>query len=163
MTQPVCGAAAQRGLQMPGETMPRCEFESSKLILRFEITLAADLNAISPVVDGVMKLVREMRCAAGKEDAVELALREALANAIFHGCKNDPAKQVQCCVACDESRGMLLVVRDPGEGFDPAALPSPIAGQNVYSEHGRGIYLINQLMDEVRYTRGGTEIHMRKR
>ncbi len=147
---------------MPGESMPRCEFESSKLMLRFQITLAADVKAISPVVDGVMKIVREMGCAAGKEQAVELALHEALANAVTHGCKNDPRKEVQCCVACDESRGLLIVVRDPGEGFDPASLPSPITGQNLFSEHGRGIYLINQLMDEVRYERGGTEIRMRK-
>lgn len=147
---------------MAGQSMPRCEFESSKLMVRFQITLAAEVKAISPVVNGVMKLVREMGCAAGKEHAVELALHEALANAVIHGCKKDPTKEIQCCVACDESRGLLIVVRDPGEGFDPAALPSPVTGQNIYSEHGRGIYLINQLMDEVHYERGGTEVHMRK-
>jgi serine/threonine-protein kinase RsbW len=56
---------------------------------------------------------------------------------------------------------MLIVVRDPGQGFDPAQIPSPITGQQLFSSHGRGIYLINQLMDEVRFERGGTEIHMR--
>ena len=63
---------------------------------------------------------------------------------------------------CDESRGMLIVVRDPGPGFDPQAVPSPLLGQNVFESHGRGIYLINQLMDEVRFEKGGTEIHMKK-
>lgn len=145
-----------------GEPAPRCEFDSGKLKVRLEVTLQADVKAISPVVEGVMRIAREMKCAAGKEFEIETALREALANAIIHGCKKDPAKQVQCCVACDDSRGMLLVVRDSGTGFDPAALPSPTLGQNVFSEHGRGIYLINLLMDEVRYERGGTEIHMRK-
>lgn len=130
--------------------------------MRLEVTFAADINSISPVVDGMMKLVSQMGYAAGKEYEVETALREALANAIIHGCKKDPGKQVQCCVACDEENGMLIVVRDPGEGFDLASLPNPIMGQNVYSDHGRGIYLINRLMDEVRYERGGTEIHMRK-
>jgi serine/threonine-protein kinase RsbW len=57
---------------------------------------------------------------------------------------------------------MLIVVRDPGPGFDPAGIPNPIVGENIYSNHGRGIYLINQLMDEVRFERGGSEIHMRK-
>ncbi len=142
--------------------MPRCEFDGKALIMRFELTIAADVKAISPVVESLMKLVREMDCAAGKEDHIELALREALANAIIHGCRNNPKKMVQCCVACDESGGMLIIVRDPGRGFDPASLPCPTIGQNVYSEHGRGIYLINQLMDQVRYERGGTEIHMRK-
>jgi len=149
-------------LHMPGQLMPQCEFDSDKLIVRLQVTIPADVNSISPVVDGIMHLVRQMACAAGKEFAVETALREALANAIVHGCKNDPRKEVQCCVACDESRGLLLIVRDPGEGFDPASLPTPTLGQNIYAEHGRGIFLINQLMDEVRYERGGTEIHMRK-
>jgi serine/threonine-protein kinase RsbW len=58
---------------------------------------------------------------------------------------------------------MLIVVRDPGPGFDPGAIPSPTRGQNLYRHHGRGIYLISQLMDEVSYVRGGTEIWMRKR
>ena len=149
---------------MPME-LPQCEFEPDKLILRLNITLQADVQAISPVVEGVMATAREMKCAAGKELEIETALREALANAIKHGCKNDPSKQVQCCVACDETRGMLIIVRDPGKGFDPEAIPSPVVGENVYSEHGRGIYLINELMDEVDIRRqpGGTEIVMRKR
>jgi serine/threonine-protein kinase RsbW len=66
-------------------------------------------------------------------------------------------------VACDEAHGMLIVVRDPGKGFDPATLPSPVNGERVFSDHGRGIYLINQLMDEVKFLKNGTEIHMIKR
>ena len=147
----------------PAERTARCEFDPHELTVRFEFTIPARVDAITPVVDGIVRLVREMGCAAGKEFEVEMALREALANAILHGAKNDPSKQVQCTVACDDTRGMLLVVRDPGQGFDPASLPSPIQGQNLFSEHGRGLYLINQLMDDVRYERGGTEIHMVKR
>jgi serine/threonine-protein kinase RsbW len=66
-------------------------------------------------------------------------------------------------VSCDESRGVLIVVRDPGKGFDPATVPSPVVGDNVFSEHGRGIYLINQLMDEVKFLKNGSEIRMSKR
>jgi len=144
------------------EALPRCEFDDADLKVRVDLTLAADLNAITPAINEVMKLVREMGCAAGRELDVEIALREALANAVKHGSGNDPSKTIQCSVACDPERGMLIVVRDSGPGFDPATLPSPVVGTNVYSTHGRGIYLINQLMDEVRFERGGTEIHMRK-
>jgi serine/threonine-protein kinase RsbW len=91
-----------------------------------------------------------------------LALQEALANAIVRGCGNDPSKNVEFCVACDESRGLSIVVRDPGPGFGPASIPNPTMGENVFSEHGRGIFLVNQLMDEAHFERGGTEIHMRK-
>jgi serine/threonine-protein kinase RsbW len=138
------------------------EFDRNKLMIRIEVTLNADPTAISPVVEGIMEMARRMECAAGKEFEIETALREALANAIVHGCRNDPTQKVQCCVACDEERGMLIIVRDPGAGFDPFGVPSPLNGENVYSNHGRGIFLINQLMDEVRFEKNGAEIHMRK-
>lgn len=144
-------------------TMPICNFEADKLILKLNVRLAAEPNAVNPVVQGVMEIVRQMQCAAGKEDAIELALTEALANAVIHGCGADPSKTIECDVACDETRGMLIVVRDPGPGFDPDSLPNPVVGENIYSTHGRGIYLINQLMDEVKFLKNGTEIHMIKR
>jgi serine/threonine-protein kinase RsbW len=147
---------------MPTEPTPRCEFDDQKLLLKLDVALQGEASAISPVVQAVMELVSEMKCAQGKEFEIEIALREALANAIRHGCENDPSRTVECSVLCDETRGMLIVVRDPGPGFDPASIPSPLVGQQVYSEHGRGIYLINRLMDEVRFEKGGTEIHMRK-
>ena len=147
---------------MSSERLPHCEFHVRDFRNRFAITVNADVDAIRPAVTRVMEIVGEMKCGAGKEMEVELALQEALANAVIHGAGNDPSKEVEICVGCDESSGLLIVVRDPGPGFDPAAIPSPIVGQNVYSEHGRGIFLINQLMDEVRFERGGTEIHMRK-
>jgi len=147
---------------MSSPALTRCEFEANDLLVKVDMTLPADVNAISPVVERVMEIVTQMGCAAGREFEIELVLREALANAIEHGSGHDPSKQVECCVACDHARGMLIVVRDPGPGFDPASIPSPILGRNIFSTGGRGIYLINQLMDEVRFERGGTEIHMRK-
>jgi serine/threonine-protein kinase RsbW len=141
--------------------LPKCEFESRHLILKMKKTLEGRIEAIPPFVEEIMRVVESMGCAAGREREVEIALLEALANAVLHGCKNDPKKKVECCVACDEARGLLMVIRDPGQGFDPAALPSPIVGQNLFSTHGRGVFLINQLMDEVHYEKGGTEIHMK--
>jgi serine/threonine-protein kinase RsbW len=148
---------------MTGPARKRCEFDGAELILVLDLSIAARVEAIDPVVQQVMGRVTEMGCAAGREHEVELALREALANAVVHGARRDPRKQVQVSVACDQARGMLIVVRDPGKGFDPNDVPSPIVGQNLFESHGRGIYLINRLMDEVRFERGGTEIHMRKR
>ncbi|MBN1570318.1 MAG: ATP-binding protein [Acidobacteria bacterium] len=146
---------------MSTESPARCEFDSSKLLIELDVTLRGDVHAIAPVVDKVMAIIGEMGCAGGREFEIELAISEALANAIKHGTAQDPSKQIQICVACDHMRGMLIVVRDPGPGFDPASIPSPIVGQNLFSTHGRGIYLINRLVDEVRFEKGGTEIHMR--
>lgn len=141
-------------------TQPQWEFDPHALRVKVDVTLSADLGRISGVVEPIMEMMKEMQCACGKEFEVETALREALANAIIHGARGDAGKQVQCSVACDEDRGMLIVVRDPGEGFDPSQLESPLFGDNLYSEHGRGIFLINQLMERVSIHAGGTEIRM---
>ena len=148
----------------PAEThLPEYDFDPEKLSLRVRVTLAADRNAVDPVVTQVMEAVRQSNCVNGKDEAIELALQEALANAVVHGAKEDPSKIVECLVACDDQRGVLIIVRDPGEGFDPKAIPTCTVGENLYSNHGRGIFLINQLMDEVKFAKNGTEIHMVKR
>ena len=140
-----------------------CNFDADKLDLKLSVTLAADRAAVDSVVRSVMNVVREMNCAPGREDDIELALAEALANAVVHGAKGDTSKVIECDVACDQNHGMLIVVRDPGPGFDPTQIADPCQGENLYSNHGRGIYLINQLMDEVQFHKNGAEIHMRKR
>jgi serine/threonine-protein kinase RsbW len=145
------------------EHSPEHDFDPDKLDLQVRVTLAADRKAVDPVVARIMDSVRAMKCVDGKEDAIELALQEALANAVVHGAKEDPSKIVECIVACDEQRGILIIVRDPGTGFDPQAIPTCTMGENLYSNHGRGIFLINQLMDEVKFHKNGTEIHMVKR
>lgn len=143
------------------EPWTQCEFDGTRLLVKLDLTLPGDAHAIDPAVQGIMAVITEMGCASGREFEIELVLREALANAIRHGSSNDPSKQIQCCVACDHAHGMLIIVRDPGPGFDPASIPNPVFGQNVFATGGRGIYLINQLADEVRFEKGGTEIHMR--
>ncbi len=139
------------------------DFDPATLIVKLSETIEASVPAIDPVVDRIVAAVRDMGCAAGKEHEVDLALREALTNAVVHGCKEDPAQTVHIWVLCDDTRGMLIVVRDSGQGFDPRSIPSPTTGEGLYASHGRGVFLINELMDDVRFTRGGTEIHMRKR
>jgi serine/threonine-protein kinase RsbW len=148
---------------MSANRLPHCDFDAKDLQTRLRLAVPGRFDAISPAVEQVMAVAREMECSAGKEFEIETALREALANAIRHGCAGDDTKTVELVVACEESRGMLIVVRDPGPGFDPGGIASPTLGQNLYRHHGRGIYLINQLMDEVAFDKGGTEIRMRKR
>jgi serine/threonine-protein kinase RsbW len=152
----------ESGVSSEGQ-LPEYDFDPEKLEVRVRVTLAADRKSVDPVVEQVMEAVRQMKCADGKEDAIELSLQEALANAVVHGAKEDPSKIIECLVACDEQRGILIIVRDPGPGFDPSAIPACTLGENLFSNHGRGIFLINQLMDEVKFHKNGTEIHMVKR
>ena len=130
--------------------------------MHFDVTLPAQVSAISPVVGWVLRLLSDLDLAEGKEFEIEMALREALANAVLHGCEEDPSKKIECSVTGDRGQGILIVVRDPGNGFDPNSIPSPTDGPNLESDHGRGILLINKLMDEVKHEQNGTVIRMRK-
>jgi anti-sigma regulatory factor (Ser/Thr protein kinase) len=130
---------------------------------QINMVIPADPSAIPTITDGV----KEMLAGKGWPEAeimrVELALIEALANAIRHGCKNDPTKQLQCVVTVDAAGDVMIVVRDPGGGFDPSKIPDPLHPDNVLKSSGRGIFLINELMDEVSFTDEGRELQMRKR
>ena len=144
------------------ESGPRCEFEAAQMVVRVQKEFPGQVEAIPPVVEQIMEVIRQQGCAEQSEFEIEVSLYEALANAVEHGCGHDPEKKVEVVVACEEPRGMIIVVRDPGPGFDPESVPSPIVGENIYADGGRGIFLINQLMDEVRYEKNGTEIWMIK-
>jgi anti-sigma regulatory factor (Ser/Thr protein kinase) len=126
------------------------------------LVVPADPAAITGVTDGVTQLLRSKSWPDDRALEVELALQEALANAVRHGCGGDPSKHVQCFVTHDASGEVVIVVRDPGTGFDTGAVPDPLSGDNVFKPSGRGIFLINRLMDEVRFADEGREIRMRK-
>src|SRR5574341_1273290 len=145
---------------MSAEPTPRLEIEAGQPLFQLSVCAPGHRSSISPMVQGLIEVVKETECAAGQEFEVEIALREALANAVVHWCGNDPSKVVECELACRDAGDLVIVVRDPGSGFDPASIVSPVTADNVYSTHGRGIYLITQLMDEVWFERGGSEVHM---
>ena len=129
----------------------------------FNMTIPADPLAIPRVTDGVKHMLQEKKWPEERIMAVELALQEALANAIRHGCGNVASRQVQCVVTVDDKGELLVVVRDPGPGFEAASVANPLAPENMLKPGGRGIFLINQLMDEVDFRDGGREVQMRKR
>jgi serine/threonine-protein kinase RsbW len=124
--------------------------------------LRSEIDLISPFVDWLMSLIARSRCIGGKEEFVELALREAVSNAILHGNRLEARRlvHVRCC--CEGTKGVFLVVRDQGHGFDPNTVPNPLAVENLKAEHGRGIHLMKVAMDEVSFERGGTEVRIRK-
>jgi anti-sigma regulatory factor (Ser/Thr protein kinase) len=148
--------AALDGAKQLSALLPFCS------ACQFNIVIPADPAAIRTVTDGVAQALRNKPGIAGHEFEIELSLDEALANAIRHGCQGDPTKFVQCCVTYEDGGNVLIVVRDPGPGFDVSRVPNPLEGTNVLKGNGRGIFLINQLMDDVRFADGGREVHMRK-
>jgi serine/threonine-protein kinase RsbW len=62
----------------------------------------------------------------------------------------------------DQQGHIVIIVTDPGPGFQPELLANPKQAENLYGDHGRGVYLIRELMDEVQFEHGGAEIRMWK-
>src|SRR6266850_6083295 len=99
------------------KALPEFESQEKDLIWQYQATIPADVSSITPIMDQLMELAQGTECFAGKELEIETALREALANAIVHGCKNDERQSVEVSVSCDRDREVEMVVRDSGCGF----------------------------------------------
>lgn len=129
----------------------------------FELSMPSEISAISPFVDEFIGRMKQYTCFHGNADDIEVALREAIANAVLHGNHEDPHKHVHLIFRCEPSGELIFIVRDEGTGFDPDKVPDPLAPENIDAEHGRGILMMRSYMDHVHYDRGGTEVHMRKK
>jgi len=130
--------------------------------IALEHSLSSEVSAISPFVDRLMLLLRKCGCVPEGVGDIEIALREALANAIIHGNHEDRRKHVHVACRCEPDE-VSIAVKDEGKGFDVNNLPDPTAPENIASVHGRGIHLMKALMDEVRFEEGGVVVRMRKR
>src|ERR1700676_613471 len=106
--------------------------------LEIDAWIPSEISAISPLVERLMRLIEGSHCITGEEPAVELALREALNNAVVHGNRLEAHKLVHVRCRCKVGEGISLVVSDQGQGFDPRTVPDPVAAQNLEKDHGRG-------------------------
>lgn len=144
---------------------PRSGFVGGRLgpgSMVIDAWMPSEVNAISPLVDQLIRLMEGSPCVVGNESAIELALREALNNAVIHGNRMDAHKLVQVHCRCELAAGISLTIKDQGNGFDPTAVADALTPEGLKREHGRGIHLMKSAMDEVSFKRGGTEVHMWK-
>lgn len=96
--------------------------------------------------------------------AVDLAVRESVANAVKHGNKFDPEKAVEIAFILSPE-GVEITVRDFGGGFDPEELADPTDPVNLMKASGRGILFMRSFMDEVEWSNhdgGGMVVRMKK-
>lgn len=94
-----------------------------------------------------------------------IAIREAVANAIKHGNRQDPQKRVEVDLTI-EPLDVVIRVRDQGTGFDPGTVADPLDPRNMLKPDGRGIFYMNKFMDGIDYSfapDGGTVVTLRKR
>src|ERR1700756_5877397 len=141
--------------------LPRNAHSSPFIELRQ--SLPSKVAVISPFADQLMRFILKFRSADGSEADIEMALHEALANAVVHGNGENSCKHVYVTCRCYMDGEVVITVRDEGRGFDNSAVPDPTFRENLIFTHGRGIYLMKTLMDDVLFEEGGAVVTMRKK
>jgi serine/threonine-protein kinase RsbW len=130
-----------------------------------ELVLPSRVEAVADAADAAAQVVS--RAELGDEAAfgIDMAVREAVTNAVLHGNRQDETKVVEVAFIISPA-AVEITVRDMGEGFNPENVPDPTAVQNLLKTSGRGVFLIRTFMDEVEWSHhpeGGTLVRMVKR
>ncbi len=131
--------------------------------MEISVRVPSDIDVVEEAVD----LVARHCLASGLPPAVarfklRVALSEALANAIIYGNRNDSEKSVD--VRVEVSQTMLSVhVSDEGDGFNPRKVPNPTLPDGLEQTSGRGLFLIREMVDDVRFNEKGNSICMMMR
>src|SRR5260370_5998433 len=133
---------------------------ATRSLMKMEAWMPSEIKAISPLVNRLMRLIEGSRYVAGNESAVELALQEALSNAVVHGNRMDAHKLVQIRCQCELGKGVSIVVTDQGQGFDPKAVPDPLTVERLQAEHSRDIHLMKLAVDHVWFEHRGSAGHV---
>ena len=150
------------GIQTFGERDVASTMAASSFV-ELRNTLPSHVDIISPFVDQQMRFLSRFPGANANSFEIELALREALANAIVHGNREHPRKLVYVKCRCTTGGDVSITITDEGHGFRDDAVPDPTSSGNRQRAYGRGIYLMRTLMDEIQFEQGGSIVHMRKR
>lgn len=130
--------------------------------LHKHIVIKSQSNGLKEAETELKEVLTGLDLSDSQEHNLLVATSEAINNAISHGNKNDPAKSVTLDIDFLEDE-VVVTVEDEGGGFNPDALPDPLAPENLLKPSGRGIHIMKSLMDKVdfTFTKNGTRITMR--
>ncbi len=128
------------------------------------LTIGSRLELLSLVHGLIAEIAGQFELDEDAANALTIAVIEAGTNAIQHG--NVFAADKTVTFVFRVGPGQIAVrVDDNGKGFDPARVQNPTDPSNLLDPHGRGLYLMRELMDEVTFeTRAdhGTTVHLLK-
>lgn len=129
-----------------------------------ELNLPSQLDSIDKAVAKATEFASRLGFSDDALFAIDLGLREAVANAVKHGNKFDETKYVNL-VLKETAAGLEIVVRDYGEGFEVEEVPDPTNPENLLKATGRGILFMNNFMDKVEWVHhtDGTTVKMLKK
>lgn len=132
--------------------------------LRFHLTVGSRFENIELVQTVLKDTLERVGCQEDVSHWIDLAVREAVANAIKHGNRGDPNKEVEVEVTVEEG-DLVIRVLDQGEGFEPFEVSDPRSPENLLNPNGRGIFYMKSFMDDIDYSfrpEGGTVVTLRK-
>ena len=118
-------------------------------IRTIELTLESKIDSVDAAELIVQGLAREAGFPPDEIDHLGMATRESMVNAVTHGNGYDKDKSVHFAVRVEDGT-LTISIRDEGEGFDPHGVPDPTALENLLKTSGRGLLLMNALVDEFR-------------
>lgn len=127
----------------------------------FNERIASDCTIGNQVVLDIIGRMKQIGWSESELFGIHLALEEAIINAIKHGNRESPDKQVHVAVRASLD-SFFLEVTDEGQGFDPDDVPDCTATENLEVCSGRGLMLMYHYMDEVRYNDVGNSLQIRK-
>lgn len=126
-----------------------------------EIVVKNDLASAKRPEELILSEIEKHGYCESAAFAIKLALEEAMTNAVRHGNRNDPQKNIyiQFKVTCECTE---IVIRDEGEGFFVDTVPDPTRPENIDRPSGRGIMLMRAYLDEVVYSKSGNQVRLVK-
>jgi serine/threonine-protein kinase RsbW len=130
-----------------------------------ELKLASRIDTVAEVAATVAAFLCRSGMDEGTAFAIDMAVREAVANAVVHGNKGDESKLVEISLICSPEF-FEIKIHDQGHGFNPDAVPNPTDAENILKTSGRGVFFMRNFMDEVDWLirpGGGTTVRMLKR
>lgn len=130
-----------------------------------KLNLPSEIESVEKAASEAEKFARASGLGDAELFAIDMAVRESVANAVKHGNKFDDAKKVDVTFSNSES-GFEVMVRDYGVGFSVEEIPDPTNPENLLKASGRGILFMNNFMDSVEWenhTDGGMIVKMLKK
>ena len=123
------------------------------------LRLKSSSSCISEVEQYVRQLFEQFGLDPELYPNILISLTEAVNNAVQHGNRNDVTKVV--CVRSEKNQEILhCEISDEGGGFDPTILPDPTAPENLEKPGGRGVFLMRQLSDNLRFKDNGSTVEL---
>jgi anti-sigma regulatory factor (Ser/Thr protein kinase) len=142
----------------PPAPPPTVHLDPRRFRFRLRLWLPDTAQALNLGVRRILQMARSCGCGVERMADLEIATREALANAMIHGNGRSAEKRVLLRCYGEPEMGLLIVIRDEGSGFDPASVADPRQDDRRHLPHGRGLFLMRRLMDFVDYRKGGREV-----